>query len=278
MAEEAAKPEPAVSPRSAPRPRSASGGIGEVINAQLFFVGDTAILAFRALRTLMRYGVDMRDLMRQFSEIGADSVWIVLANAGTTGAVFTIYLAKLATQFGAIQFIGSTLSYSFLNELGPMLAGVAVASRSGAAIAAEIGSMVVTEQVDALRAMAVSPVRYLVVPRVLAAFLSMPLLTVIADFVGLLGGYATALAFGVTPANYFESVRQFTQPSDLTRGLIKGFVFGYLIGLIACQQGLQTHGGATGVGRATTSSVVRCVVAIFVAELFLTLILTNLLK
>jgi phospholipid/cholesterol/gamma-HCH transport system permease protein len=278
MAEEAAKPEPAVSPHSAPRPGGASGGIVEVIKAQLFFVGDTALLAIRALRTLIRYGVDMRDLMRQFSEIGADSVWIVLANAGTTGAVFTIYLAKLALQFGAIQFIGSTLSYSFLNELGPMLAGVAVASRSGAAIAAEIGSMVVTEQVDALRAMAVSPVRYLVVPRVLAAFLSMPMLTVIADFVGLLGGYITALAYGVTPANYFESVRQFTQPNDLTRGLIKGFVFGFLIGLIACQQGLQTHGGATGVGRATTSSVVRCVVAIFIAELFLTLILTNLLK
>jgi phospholipid/cholesterol/gamma-HCH transport system permease protein len=150
-----------------------------------------------------------------------------------------------------------------------MLAGVALASRSGAAIAAEIGSMVVTEQVDALRAMAVSPIRYLVIPRVTAAMLMLPLLTVIADVSGITGGSLFALAKGVPLSVYWDSVHQFTQPSDLINGLIKAVIFGFLIGIVACQQGLRTKGGATGVGRATTSSVVLCVVLIFLSDVFL---------
>src|SRR5205085_10735373 len=127
----------------------------------------------------------------------ADSIWIVLTITTATGAVFSYYTTTLALQIGFTQVVGGTLGYGFLNELGPVLGGVALASRSGAAIAAEIGSMVVTEQVDALRAMAVSPVRYLVAPRVAAAVIMLPLLTVIADIAGIFGGYALAVSGGV---------------------------------------------------------------------------------
>jgi phospholipid/cholesterol/gamma-HCH transport system permease protein len=186
-----------------------------------------------------------------------------------------MYTALLALQVGFPEFVGGTLAYAFLNEMGPMLAGVAVASRCGAAIAAEIGSMVVTEQIDALRAMAVSPVRYLVAPRVLAAMLMLPLLTIIADIVGIFGAYLSSTFYGVAPGVFIESVYKWAEPDDLVHGLIKAVVFGFLVGLVACQQGLRTKGGAVGVGRATTSSVVVCVVLIFVADVILARLLTQ---
>lgn len=238
-------------------------------------VGEVATLGFQAIRTILRGGINSGDLLNQMAAIGADSIWIVLANNFATGAVFAMYTAMLALQVGFPEFVGGTIAYAFFNEMGPMLAGVALASRCGAAIAAEIGSMVVTEQVDALRAMAVSPVRYLVVPRVLAAMLMLPLLTVVGDLVGIFGAYLSAGLYGVGHSVFLDSVFRFSQPVDMVRGLIKAIVFGFLIGLVACQQGLRTRGGATGVGRATTSSVVLCVVLIFLSDIFLAQILTQ---
>ena len=238
-------------------------------------LGEIALLTWQSLVSAIKGGFSLRDLMTQMSAVGADSIWIVLAITSATGAVFSLYTTNLALQIGFTQFVGGTMSYGFLNELGPVLGGVAFASRSGAAIAAEIGSMVVTEQVDAIKAMAVSPVRYLVIPRVLASVIMLPLLTVIADVAGLLGSFYFATAKGVPPASFWESVRQFTVTKDLTNGLWKSVVFGYLVGIVACQQGLRTKGGATGVGRATTSSVVLCVVLIFIADFILTQIITS---
>jgi phospholipid/cholesterol/gamma-HCH transport system permease protein len=274
MADQAAKHTSGVSDPMDETPRRPHGLV-TIYQNTLTFLGEVSLLAGQSALAVVRGRMDVRDLLAQMSALGADSIWIVLVITAATGAVFALYTTSIALQFGVTQFVGGTLGYGFLNELGPVLGGVAFASRSGSAIAAEIGSMVVTEQVDALRAMAVSPVRYLVAPRVVAALIMLPLLTIIADVAGLYGSYLFAVAKGVPAAAFWESVQTYTQVRDLLNGLIKALVFGFLIGLIACQQGLRTRGGATGVGRATTSSVMLCVVVIFVADFFLAQILTG---
>ncbi len=249
-------------------------GVFALWTGTLTFLGEVAILTGQTIRWIVRGGVDVRDLLTQMALIGADSIWIVLVITAATGAVFALYTTSLALKIGFTQFVGGTMSYGFLNELGPVLGGVAFASRAGAAIAAEIGSMVVTEQIDALRSMAISPVRYLVVPRVLSGIIMLPLLTVLADVAGLYGGYVFAVGKGVPAQAFWESVRTYTITGDLFNGLYKSVVFGFLVGIVACQQGLRTKGGATGVGKATTSSVVLCVVLIFIADFFMAQILT----
>lgn len=250
------------------------GSVASLWTGTLSFLGEVAILTGQTFRWIVRGGIDVRDLVTQMALIGADSIWIVLVITAATGAVFALYTTTLALKIGFTQFVGGTMSYGFLNELGPVLGGVAFASRAGAAIAAEIGSMVVTEQIDALRSMAISPVRYLVVPRVLAGIIMLPLLTVLADVAGVYGGYLTSVSKGVPAQAFWDSVRQFTVTGDLYNGLYKSVVFGFLVGIVACQQGLKTKGGATGVGKATTSSVVLCVVLIFIADFFMAQILT----
>lgn len=245
------------------------------VNSILVFVGEIALMTMKTFAMMFRSGIDIRDLLKQMTELGADSIWIVLIITGATGAVFSLYTTTLALSIGFTQVVGGTMGYGFLNELGPLLAGVAFASRSGAAVAAEIGSMVVSEQVDALRAMAVSPIRYLVVPRVLASLIMLPLLTVLADIAGLAGGYLLAAAKGIPPEAFWLSFRTFVVTKDLTNGLIKSVVFGFLIGVVSCSEGLKTNGGATGVGRSTTKSVVLCVTIIFIADFFLAQILTG---
>ncbi len=258
------------------KPEKHRGSIATLLNTILVFVGESAILLGRFILTVVRGGVDSRDLLRQMSAIGVDSIWIVLVVTTATGAVFSLYTTALANSVGGItEFVGGTLGYAFLNELGPVLGGVAFAARAGAAIAAEIGTMVVTEQVDALTAMAVSPMRYLVVPRVLAAVIMLPLLILFGDLSGMIGGYLLAGVSGIPHAVFLESVRHYTRAEDLTHGLIKAVVFALIVGVVACQQGLRTKGGATGVGRSTTSSVVLCVLLIFVADFFLAQIMTG---
>jgi phospholipid/cholesterol/gamma-HCH transport system permease protein len=274
MASEATQLTQPSKPAAGAGSRFGLGGLIGIWTGTLNFLGEVAILTGQTLRWIARGGIDLRDLLTQMALIGADSIWIVLVITAATGAVFSLYTTSLALKIGFTQFVGGTMSYGFLNELGPVLGGVAFAARSGAAIAAEIGSMVVTEQVDALRSMAVAPVRYLVVPRVLAAVIMLPLLTVIADVAGLYGSFLFAGVKGVAPQTFWDSVHKYTVTSDLTNGLIKSLVFGFLVGMVACQQGLRTKGGATGVGKATTSSVVLCVVLIFIADFFMAQIFT----
>jgi phospholipid/cholesterol/gamma-HCH transport system permease protein len=239
------------------------------------FVGETSILAGQVALEIARGGVKFSDLVAQMAAVGADSIWIVLIVTTATGAVFAYYVTNLSLQLGYTAFVGGALGYGFLNELGAVLGGVALAARAGAAIAAEIGTMVVTEQVDALRAMGVSPIRFLVAPRVLAAVIMLPLLTAIADVAGVFGGYYFAHLRGITKMVFWSSIHQFVGSADLIHGLIKAVVFGFLIGTVACQEGLNTKGGATGVGRSTTRSVVLCVILIFVSDVFLTQMLSG---
>jgi len=250
-------------------------GSANPLAGALTFLGETWSLTFAALRFLLRGRVSYRGALAQMSAIGVGSLPIVLAINFATGAVFAYYTASIFVRFGATSFVGGTLSYGFLNELGPLLAGVAVAARSGAAIAAEIGSMVVTEQVDALRAMAVSPIRYLVAPRLVACVLMMPIIGLFADLAGVYGSYLMSATQGVAHESFLQSTRQFASESDLIRGLVKTIWYGLVIAVVACHQGLRTKGGATGVGRATTNSVVLCVVLIFVSDFFLTQLLTT---
>lgn len=237
--------------------------------ALLEFVGETTLLAWSALAYLLRGRFSLREAVRQMALLGADSLPIVLLITGSTGAVFSLYTVDIFVTYGATRFVGGTITVAFLLELAPLLAGVAFAARSAAAIAAEIGSMVVTEQVDALRALAVAPVRYLVAPRVLACVLMLPIATIFADLAGIGGGLLMAMAHGVPQGIFIESARNIAIPSDLWKGLIKTFWFGFTVAIVACRQGLRTRGGASGVGRATTSSVVACVVLIFLSDFVL---------
>ena len=266
MAEQTAKATaPAVSSRL---PRISRAGPVEL-------VAGVASLAWQTIVTVARDGIPLRQLVDQMAVVGADSIWIVLIITGATGAVFAYYITQLSQQVGLSQLVGGTLAFGFFNELGPVLGGVALAARAGAAIAAELASMVVTEQVDAMRAMAVSPVRYLVAPRIAAAIIMLPLLTAIADFAGLYGGFLFARMAGITGPVFFESVRTWAHTADLERGLIKAVIFGGITGLIACHQGMSTRRGATGVGRATTGSVVLCIMLIFIADVLLTPLLRH---
>jgi phospholipid/cholesterol/gamma-HCH transport system permease protein len=241
----------------------------------LVFIGECGDLAGRSIGFVLRGQLSLRHTLLQMSSIGVDSVPLVIAASLSTGAVYAFYTADIMVKFGAVSFVGGTHALSFLLELGPILAGINVASRSGAAIAAEIGSMVVTEQVDALRALAVSPVRYLVAPRLVACVAMMPLIAVFADVAGILGGLEMAGTRGVPHAAFIDSARVFATGTDFLKGLIKAACFGFITVIIACQQGLRTSGGATGVGRATTSSVVLCVLAIFIADFFLAQVLAG---
>ncbi len=220
-------------------------------------------------------GIQIGDLVRQMSTIGVDTVPIALLTVGFTGAVLALYSVGTLQTYGATQLVGGIVALSITRESGPILAGVMVAARAGSAMTAEIASMTVTEQIDALRSMSVSPIEYLVAPRVLASLIMVPMLTMLADIAGVFGGGVFASLFGVSWSPYLSSVRQLMQPdgSDITNGLVKTVFFGILIALVGCREGLATKGGAVGVGRSTTRSVVLSIVLIFIANFILSYLL-----
>ena len=211
------------------------------------------------------------EVMRQMDELGVKSVAITGITALFTGMVLALQTAYSLEAFGGKMFVGRVVSLSLVRELGPVLTALMVGGRVGSGITAEIGSMTVTEQVDALRAMAISPSRRLVVPRVVAVVLMMPVLTAIADALGILGGLAIAvLELRMTFQDYFTSILQQLAISDISSGLSKTLFFGFEIAAIGCYNGLQVEGGAAAVGRATTRTVVLASISILVSDFFLT--------
>lgn len=235
----------------------------------LTYLGEILILLGQTIKAA-RGGVDTRDLIEQMASLGVNSVAIALLTTTTSGAVLALYFAPFLKQYGAESFTGAVVALAIARELGPVLTGVVVAARAGSAIAAEIGTMKVTEQIDALRALAVSPIQYLVVPRVLAAVLMVPLVCALADAGGILGGTLLSQSEGVLPVVYWNSMKQFLDLSDFTRGIFKTLVFGLIIALVGCHQGLRTRGGATEVGHATTNAVVLSIILIYLANFVLT--------
>jgi phospholipid/cholesterol/gamma-HCH transport system permease protein len=215
-----------------------------------------------------------RDLIQQFDNIGWGSMTVVLLTGFFTGAVLALQSGMTLDQFGARPFVGRLVSASMIKELGPVLTALMLTSRVGSGIAAELGSMIVAEQVNALRALGTDPVRKLVVPRVIAGTLMCPVLTIISDLVGITGGWAIAVAqLRVASSVYWSSSLEGLYWQDPWMGIIKPFFLGFAIVSIACHVGLRTHGGTQGVGRATTKAVVAASVAVLAVDFFLTRLL-----
>jgi phospholipid/cholesterol/gamma-HCH transport system permease protein len=217
------------------------------------------------------------DVVEQFEAIGIGSLTVVLLTGFFTGAVLALNSGITLDQFGAREFVGNLVSASMVKELGPVLTGLMLAGRVGSGIAAEIGSMVVTDQINALRALGTDPLRKLVVPRLLAGFFMTPVLTVIADAVGIVGGWIIAVAqLRVASSLYWSSILDGLYIEDVWQGLIKPFFLGFVIVTIGCHVGLRTRGGTQGVGRATTNAVVASSVAVIAVDFFLTRLLITL--
>lgn len=217
---------------------------------------------------------DWRETVRQMAKLGADSLPIVLMTILFTGMVFSVQTAKEFVRFGAASSVGGIVAIAMSRELVPVLTGVVIAGRIGAAIAAEIGTMKVTEQIDALKVMATNPITYLVVPRFLAIILMMPILIVFANTIGNIGGWLVSHYYaGIGTFTYVNSVKMFAVPFDMVGGMIKSAVFGGIIAIVACHKGLNARQGAEGVGVATTDSVVLAIVLIFITNYFLSILL-----
>jgi phospholipid/cholesterol/gamma-HCH transport system permease protein len=214
------------------------------------------------------------ELVWQMDEIGVKSISITGITALFTGMVLALQSAYSLAAFGGKFLIGRVVSLSLVRELGPVLTALMVGGRVGSGITAEIGSMTVTEQVDALRSMAISPVRRLVVPRVLATVIMMPVLTAIADVLGILGGlFIAVVELQMTAQDFLSSVWNYLKISDIMSGLGKTFFFGLEIAVIGCYNGLQVKGGAASVGRATTQTVVLASICVLISDFFLTKLL-----
>ena len=238
--------------------------------AFLEWAGELALLFLRTLGALLRGRILPRETLRQMTAIGVHSLPITLVTISFSGMVLALHTANQLKRLGVDWLIGGIVAVSMAREAAPVLTAIVVAARVGSAIAAEIGTMVVTEQVDALRSLGVNPIHYLVVPRFIAAVLMLPVLTIFANAAGIGGGWlVSVMGAGVQSSVFLHSAQDLLQPSDLTKGLLKTFVFGAIIAVVGCNQGLRTRGGAAGVGRSTTASVVTAIVLVYVADYFL---------
>ncbi len=237
----------------------------------VFQMGEVVMLLARVLYWLPRPPYRFRELFKQMEKFGVSSVSVVFITSLFTGMVLALESYTGLKRFNAQTMIGSLVAISMFRELGPVLTALVVTGRAGSAFAAELGTMRVTEQIDAIYTMAVDPVHYLVVPRVVTGVTMLPILTIVSDFLGILGGYfVSVVLLHVNPQAYVRQMLTHTDLHDLYSGLVKAVVFGLLISLICCYKGFTTKGGAEGVGRSTTHAVVVSSVAVFVADYFLT--------
>jgi len=238
------------------------------------YVGGIAGVSVESAGYIARWRVRLAETLSQMYLLGVQSLSIVLLTSLFTGLVIALETAQQAVQYGVASFVGGAGAITSARALGPMLSAVIVAGRAGAAIAAELGSMVVTEQVEALEALGLSPVRMLIVPRLVALVIMLPLLTIFADIVSVLGGMW--LANGVAHIGYAEfldSARQTVGIIDVLKGLLKSVVFAFLIVIVGSYQGLNTRGGAAGVGQATTGAVVISIILIFITNFVMSFVL-----
>lgn len=237
-----------------------------VLSVQEFFV-----LSGRAIRNVTRRPHYVDDIILQMDTIGVGSLPIVILTGFFSGAVMALQLTKALMTYGAVGKTGELVAITLVREMGPVLTALMVAGRNSSGMASEIGSMKVTEQIDAMRALGTDPTQKLVTPRLIATAIVLPLLTIIADFLGLVGGFMIAyFLLKMTPAQYWNSAWQALEYSDLFQGLIKPFAFAFVIALVGCHYGMQTTGGTQGVGRSTTRAMVVASVWIFVLDFFIT--------
>lgn len=234
-----------------------------------FFLGDASALLIRTISKVITGAVPVRETFNQMAVVGVNSIPIVMVTIAFSAMVLALYSAQTLVRWGVGSYLGGGIGLSVTRELAPVLSAVVVAARAGSAMAAEIGSMKITEQVDALRALAVSPIEHLVVPRFVASVLMMPVLGIFGDLVGMAGSYFVCMANGLSAGAFVSSVQAMVTVRDVAMGLIKTLCFGAVLSIVGCQQGLQTTGGATGVGRSTTNAVVISIVMIYILNFFL---------
>jgi phospholipid/cholesterol/gamma-HCH transport system permease protein len=236
------------------------GGLG-ILFVQTFF------LAFRR-------PFKIRYIFKQMEFIGVDSVLVVALTGAFTGAVLALQSYYGFRKFEAEGLVGATVALSMTRELGPILTSLMVTGRAGSAMAAELGSMRVTEQIDALIVMALNPIKYLIVPRVVASLIMLPVLTIISDFIGVVGGYLVGVKLlGINEGAFISKMIKYVDLEDIYNGLIKAAVFGIILSVISCYKGFYTKGGAEGIGRSTTEAVVLSSVTILMADYIITSLL-----
>ena len=245
--------------------------ISQRIQAALMYVGGASRLLFEAIYYGIRPPYRLGPILQEIESIGIQSLTVVNVIALFTGMVLALQTAYALSRFGAKGFIGVVVALSLVREIGPVFTGIMVAGRVGSGIAAELGSMKVTEQIDAIRVMGANPVKRLVVPKMIATMIALPLLTIVADAVGIVGGLLiSVMELQVNSYYYFTTILDTISLQDVASGIGKTFFFGLIIAVIGCYQGMTTTGGTVGVGRATTSTVVVSSILILVTDFFLT--------
>ncbi len=243
----------------------------------LYELQSISLLFWRAVKGLRKPPRYFNEIIQQLDRIGVGSVGIVVLTGFFTGGVLILQAYPTLQYYGAQSNAGQGVATTLIRELGPVLTALMVAGRVGSAISAELGSMVVSQQIDAMRALGTSPVRKLVTPRIVALVLALPLLTIAADLFGLFGGGIVALnIYGLDTQVYISSVRAGVNMKDLLGGIVKPVVFGFIISLVSCYKGLSTKGGTVGVGLSTTNAVVMSSIIVIIADFFLSKVLQGL--
>ena len=244
----------------------------------IYQVQELTLLIWRALRSLSRAPRYWGEMVRQMDVLGFGSLAIVLLTGTFTGMVLALNTANTLQKFGVQNVTGQLVTTSLIRELGPVLTCLMLAGRVGSGIAAELGSMLVSEQIDAMRALGTDPIKKLVVPRIVALVLMAPVLTVVCDFVGMLGGLLISVTLLHQPSSvYLASARDAVDFKEIFGGLLKPTVFGFIIAIIGCYKGLSTTGGTVGVGRSTTQSVVVASILVIAVDFLLSKIIISLL-
>lgn len=248
--------------------------LGKRTGSALAYLGEISILSAETVSSALKPPWKGKNLLAEMVNVGLLSLPVVIITGAFTGMVLAVQSYYVLHKMTLETAIGGLVDLSLARELGPVLTALMLAGRVGAAMTAQVGTMKVTEQIDALRSLAVNPVKYLVVPRFLACLILLPILTVYTVFIGMLGGYiASVKMLGINSAFYLSIAVGKVAPHDILNGLIKALFFGMIIGIVACYKGLTAKGGAEGVGRATTGSVVTSCILILVADFFITLAL-----
>ncbi len=247
---------------------------GHYVVNQFMQLGEITVLAKRFFWSIFSTYKLFQRVVDQLFSLGIKSLPTTVITAVFISMAFTLQIVREFEKFGANYMIGGIVGLAIWRELGPLLTGVVVSARIGAAISSELGTMRVTEQIDALKALSQDPIKYLVVPRILSVMFIMPLLVGIADAVGFFSGFLIAVPLGnLNPYAYINSAVLMLSPFDVIGGLIKALCFGFLIGIISCYHGLKTKSGAKGVGESTTLAVVQTLICIFVLNYFLSFVL-----
>ncbi|MEW5737476.1 MAG: ABC transporter permease [Myxococcota bacterium] len=253
---------------------SAIEGLGAGIYRVVEELGGLFTLLFDVLRWAVRPPFRVQNLFAQLDFVGVGSIFIVALTGVFSGMVFAHQSWRAFDMFNAESLVGPTVSLTITRELAPVFAALMVTMRAGSAMCTELGTMRVTEQVDALETMAVNPIQYLLVPRVLAGLIMVPMLVMIFDIVGMAGGYFVAVAVkGLSAGTFITRTQQWLDAEDIAEGLIKGAVFGLFVALVACFKGFNASGGAKGVGKATTDAMVASALGIFILDYFVGVIL-----